>query len=64
MVTVNPTTAASRQPPPDRAEVARRIAEVTGELAYTARCQGLDTLGYILEMAKLEAENILRGEAP
>ncbi|MEX0752097.1 MAG: hypothetical protein WD073_04135 [Xanthobacteraceae bacterium] len=38
------------------------MAEKTGDLAYMARCHGLDTLGYILEMAKLEAEQILQDE--
>jgi len=43
-----------------RAEVAAYIAELTTDLALKARKHGLDSLGYILEMAKLEAENATR----
>ncbi len=37
--------------------VAAFIATYTNELAQLARGQGLDTLGYILEMAQFEAES-------
>jgi hypothetical protein len=30
---------------------------MAGDLAFLARGQGFETLGFILEMAKLEAEN-------
>jgi len=43
-----------------RIEAAAYIAELTADLAAMARRQGLDSLGYILEMAKLEAENVAR----
>lgn len=46
----------------DRASTANYVASLAADLAEMARAQGLDTLGYILDMAKLEAENILRGE--
>ncbi len=46
----------------DRASTANYVASLTADLADMARAQGLDTLGYILEMAKLEAENIIRSE--
>ncbi len=46
----------------DRASTANYVASLAGNLADMARAQGLDSLGYILEMAKLEAENILRSE--
>jgi hypothetical protein len=36
--------------------VAHYIAAITGELAKIARRNGLDTLGEILEMARLEAD--------
>lgn len=36
------------------------VAAFTTELADLARRHGLNTLGYILEMAKLEAENLGR----
>ncbi|MGA2895626.1 MAG: hypothetical protein ABSE22_22425 [Xanthobacteraceae bacterium] len=40
--------------------VATYIASVTDELAKLARRNGLDTLGYILEMARLEADQIAK----
>jgi hypothetical protein len=43
-----------------RAEAAAYIAELTTDLALMARKHGLDSLGYILEMAKMEAENLTR----
>jgi hypothetical protein len=36
------------------------IADLTGSLAVIARRHGLDTLGYILEMAREEADNTRR----
>ncbi len=59
---VNPTRspAAPQQAPGDREEIANYVAEMAGHLAEMARGQGLDALAYILEMAKLEAENDLR----
>lgn len=32
------------------------IAQLTGELAVIARSHGFNTLGFLLDMAKLEAE--------
>jgi hypothetical protein len=40
-----------------RAHAASYIASMTEELATIAKRHGLDTLGYLLEMARLEAEN-------
>lgn len=40
----------------DRAGVAAYIAALSNDLASMARGQGLDTLGYLLDMARLEAE--------
>ena len=40
----------------ERGTVADYIASMTGDLALLARRNGLDTLGYILEMARLEAQ--------
>ena len=34
------------------------VATVTTELATLSRQNGLDTLGYLPEMARLEAENV------
>jgi hypothetical protein len=43
-----------------RAGAVNYIAELSGDLALIARRHGLDSLGYILEMAKLEAEDLRR----
>jgi hypothetical protein len=40
----------------DRAAAAEYLAAMSADLAILARRYGLDTLGYILEMARLEAE--------
>jgi hypothetical protein len=42
------------------AEAAAYVGELAGDLALIARKHGLDTLGYILDMAKLEADNVAR----
>jgi hypothetical protein len=47
------------QETPDSA--AHYIASMTGELAKIARRNGLDALGYILEMARIEADQIAKG---
>ncbi|MCX7310705.1 MAG: hypothetical protein WCG92_01935 [Hyphomicrobiales bacterium] len=46
--------------PADRAAAASYVADLTAELAVLARRHGLDALGYILDMARLEAENATR----
>ena len=46
--------------PVDRVAAASYVAELSGELALLARHHRLDALGYILEMARLEAENVTR----
>ena len=40
-----------------QAAVASYVATLTAELSVLARRHGLDALGFILEMARLEAEN-------
>jgi hypothetical protein len=51
--------------PADRDAAATYIATLTGELAGLARKFGHDTLAYILDMARMEAENAGReGGAP
>ena len=47
----------------DRAAAAEYIASMAGDLALIARRHGLDTLGYLLEVAKLEAEHQSGGSA-
>ncbi|MBI4274995.1 MAG: hypothetical protein HY659_09890 [Rhizobiales bacterium] len=49
------TTGNARQ----QEETAAYIAGMTGELATLAQSNGLDTLAYILDMARLEAENAI-----
>ena len=46
--------------PGSRAVVANYVATLTAELATMARRSGLDTVGYLLEMVRLEAENEIR----
>jgi hypothetical protein len=41
--------------------VALYISSMADELARLARRNGLDTLGYILEMARIEADRIANG---
>lgn len=43
--------------PGDRAQLAAYIGALTSDLAAMARRGKLDTLGYLLEMARLEAED-------
>jgi hypothetical protein len=43
-----------------RADAANYIAEMTASLAKMARNHNLEALGYILDMARLEAENAIR----
>jgi hypothetical protein len=42
------------------AEAAAHVAELTTNLAQLARWHGLHALGYILDMATLEAKNVSR----
>lgn len=44
----------------DRNEAAEYIASMSANLASMARQHGLNTLGYLLDMAKLEAETATR----
>jgi hypothetical protein len=56
---------APREDSADQAATASYVAELTAHLAVLARRDGLATLGFILEMAKLEAENAARaGKQP
>jgi hypothetical protein len=41
----------------DPAGVASYVATISADLATMARQQGLDTLSYLLDMVRLEAEN-------
>ena len=44
----------------DRAAAAAYVAELSAELSTLARRHGLGALSYLLEMARLEAENATR----
>jgi len=46
----------------DRTAAAAYIADLTGSLAVIARRHGLHALGYLLDMAKLEAESTTTGD--
>ena len=56
-----PARAALLADPGDREAVANYAEELCGDLASMVRRHGLDTLGYLLEMAQLEAKNVSRG---
>ncbi|RDV01801.1 hypothetical protein [Undibacter mobilis] len=43
-----------------QSSVAHYVATLSNDLAVLARRNGLDTLGYLLEMVRLEAENLTR----
>jgi len=44
----------------NRTVVTNYVATMSADLATMARRTGLDTLGYLLEMVRLEAENVNR----
>jgi hypothetical protein len=44
----------------DALAIANYIASVSADLAQMARGSGLETVGYLLEMVRLEAENLTR----
>jgi hypothetical protein len=48
----------------DPESAAAYVAAMSSDLAVIARRHGLDALGYLLELARLEAENICRGTEP
>jgi hypothetical protein len=43
-----------------RSEVASYVASLSADLASLSRRSGLETLGYLLEMVRLEAESVTR----
>jgi hypothetical protein len=51
---------ADAQKPNEREAAAAYVAALSGDLAAIARRHGLDTLGYILDLARLEAQNVAR----
>jgi hypothetical protein len=51
-------------PPAGRTAVASYVATLSADLANMARETGLDTLGYLLEMVRLEAESSARQSGP
>jgi len=46
--------------PGERSAVASYVATLSADLATMARDTGLETLGYLLEMVRLEAESSAR----
>ena len=49
------------QPAGTRVGAAAYVAAMTADLAAMARRHNLETLGYLLDMARLEAENTAQG---
>jgi hypothetical protein len=49
--------------PDSPASVAVYIAALTEELGQLARANGLDALGYLLDMARLEADEASKGSS-
>lgn len=47
-------------PSTTRGQVANYVASLSAELASMARQSGLDVLGFVLEMVRLEAEGLNR----
>jgi hypothetical protein len=45
--------------PEDRVAAATYISELCADLARLSRDSGLETLGYLLDMARLEAEGVV-----
>ncbi len=54
------TNSRDTQEPTSPEAAAAYVAELSANLASIARRHGLDALGYILDMARLEAENATR----
>ena len=48
----------------DRGEAAAYVADLTADLAEIARNHGLETLSYLLEIARLEAETAAHQTGP
>lgn len=50
--------------PNGQTAVASYVASISNDLAAMSRRTGLDTLGYLLEMVRLEAESLTRHNGP
>jgi hypothetical protein len=50
--------------PSGQTAVASYVASISNDLANMSRRTGLDTLGYLLEMVRLEAESLARHNGP
>jgi hypothetical protein len=60
---IGPENSAESEPEErEKAATAAYVAALTADLAALARKQKLDTLGYLLDMARLEAESSARSE--
>jgi len=55
-------TSENRRPPP-ASHTALYVASLADELSRLAKSEGLDSLAYILEMARLEADQISKPPA-
>jgi hypothetical protein len=64
MPRLRPPKSTGGQPPNgDQAAAAAYVAALVADLAGIARRHKLDTLGFLLDMAGLEAEEVTRGAA-
>lgn len=59
-----PGQPAAPQPPDDAVAFAGYVAALTEELSRLARTNGLTTLAYLLDMARLEARNVALVDGP
>ncbi len=51
---------ADQNGPDERAAAAAYLAALTADLARIARENGFSTLSYLMDMARLEAQNVVR----
>ncbi len=58
----DPSTRGAEGRSADPREVAHYVTSMTGEMSSLAKMSGLDLLGYLLDMARLEAEKQANGE--
>jgi len=56
--------AEQKEEPNGQTAVASYVASLSNDLAAMSRRTGLNTLGYLLEMVRLEAESLTRHDGP
>ena len=64
MARIRPSKSVETEPKEgEKAATAAYVASLAADLAALARKQKLDTLGYLLDLARLEAEGLAQGLA-